>query len=213
MSPTIRQSTASRVLLPFALVALITTGCSTQGEKMVQSYSKTRDQLAEAQQQVDATMHSLTSLRRTPAERLADAFKRYKDDVDKLELEQRDVRRRAEQMKTEQDEHIKAWQDEMATIKDPTIKSSLDSRRTAARSNFTLIRMYADDVRKTYEPFLKRNKEMVHALSIDLSPAGITSLTPAMDEIMRDGAVLKERLAAMQHGMDNIANGVSPIGE
>jgi hypothetical protein len=100
----------------------------------------------------------------------------------------------------------------MASINDPTIKSSLESRRQAASTNFALVRMYADDVRKAYEPFVQRNKEMVQALSIDLSPAALNSLSPAIDRAMADGVTLEQKLAAMQHPMDNIANGVSPIG-
>jgi hypothetical protein len=73
--------------------------------------------------------------------------------------------------------------------------------------------MYADDARKAYEPCLRRNKEIVQALSIDLSPAAITSLGPAIDSVMADGNTLKMKLAAMQHALNNIANGVSPIGE
>jgi hypothetical protein len=100
----------------------------------------------------------------------------------------------------------------MASIDDPNIKSSLESRRQAASTNFKLVRMYADDVQKAYEPFLKRNKQMVDALSIDLSPAALSSLAPSINQITSDGAMLKQKLTAMQHAMDNIANGVSPIG-
>jgi len=75
------------------------------------------------------------------------------------------------------------------------------------------VQMYADDARKAYEPYLRRSKEIVQALTIDLSPAAVKSLAPAIDSVMADGDALRLKLAAMQHALNNIANGVSPIGE
>jgi prophage DNA circulation protein len=71
--------------------------------------------------------------------------------------------------------------------------------------------MYADDARKAYDQYLKGSKEMVQALSIDLSPAAISSLSEAMDRVMMDGNALKQRITALQRALDNMANGVSPI--
>ena len=190
----------------FVLAIGLLGGCASQGEKMVQSYAQTRDSVAESTAEVDATIGTLNRLRMTRGEPLNDVFSRYKDQVTKLE-------RQAQTMKDDQELHIKSWQKEMESISDPTIKASLESRRKAARSNFKLIQMYADDVRKAYEPFISGNQQLVKALSIDLSPAAISSLSPAVDKVMLDGNKLKERLGAMQQGLNNIANGVSPLGE
>jgi hypothetical protein len=193
---------------------MLAGGCSAQsrGEKMVQSFSKTRDMLVRAQSQVDMTLLTLNGLRANRGD-LGGAFTRYKDSVAQLEKEGTNARRRAEAMKEESDAHIQAWQSEMESIKDPTIKANLQSRREAVRTNFNLVQMYAQDARKAYDPFLRGNKEIVQALSIDLSPAAISGLAPSMDRITAQGKALKEKIAAMQHAMDNMANGVSPLGE
>jgi len=52
----------------------------------------------------------------------------------------------------------------------------------------------------------------VRALSVDLSPATMSSLAPAMEKVTADGETLKVRIGMMQRAMDNIANGISPIG-
>jgi hypothetical protein len=115
-------------------------------------------------------------------------------------------------MQEQSDAHIQAWQEEMKTIKDPTIKASVESRRDAVGTNFSLIRMYADDVRKAYEPFLQGNKDMLQALSLDLSPAAITSLSEGIDKVVASGKALDDKLWSMEHAMDNVANGKSPLG-
>lgn len=190
-------------------------GCAskTQGEKTVQGYMHTRETLAGARKQVALTEASLANLRTTPPQALSDAFRRYKDAVSQLEKDGADAKWRAQSMKEESDTHIQAWQEEMKTIKDPTIKASVEGRRAAVGTNFKLIQMYAEDARNAYEPFLQGNKDIVQALSIDLTPAAISGLSPAIDRIIADGGTLDSKLWSMEHALDNIANGLSPLGE
>jgi gas vesicle protein len=204
--------------MPKTLLLLLTVsiagGCAstTHGEKMVQSFTKTRQMLADSQNQVDMTLVTLHSLRTAPPEYVKDVFGRYKKSVDQLEEEGKKAEWRAQTMKEEGDTYIKTWQEEMKDIKDPAIKASLESRRDAVRTNFKLVRMYAEDARKAYGPFLQGSKELVQALSIDLSPAGLTSLAPAIDRVTANGQALKQRIAAIQNSLDNIAQGKSAIG-
>jgi hypothetical protein len=188
-------------------------GCATRGEKMVQSFGRTRETVARAQGRVDGTLTALNNVRAARADGLSDAFRKYRESVGLLEQEGRDVKERAVTLREEADAHVKAWQKEMESVKDPMIRAGLEERRDAVRTNFRLVQLYAQDARKAYEPCLRRNKEIVQALSIDLSPAAIVSLGPAIDSVMADGDTLKMKLAAMQHALNNIANGVSPIGE
>ena len=206
--------TGRATVLLVVLAVAHAAGCSstTRGEKMVQGYARTRETVGEAQRQVDITLYSLSSMRTTRPEGLPDAFKRYKEAVAGLEEEGKDAKKRAVAMQGQAETHIKAWEAEMETFKDPTVKASLESRRQAVRSNFKLIRMYADDARKAYGPCLQGNQELVRALSIDLSPAAVSGLAPAMDKVAADSQALQERLAAVQRALGNIANGVSPIG-
>ena len=210
-----RKAYGTIIVLLLSVSIAVAVGCSSpsQGEKMVQSFAKTREILADSTSHVDVTLVRLSGLRNTPAGYLSDAFRQYKESVNQLEQEGKDSKWRADTLKEEADAHIAAWQREMEDIKDPMIKASLESRRQAVRSNFKLVQMYAQDARKAYEPFLRGNKEIVQALSIDLSPAALTSLAPSIDRVTSDGQALKERLAAMQRALDNIAHGVSPLGE
>jgi hypothetical protein len=203
------------VIAAVTLLLLAASGCasSTHGEKMVQSYTRTKDTVLQTRASVDVTMIALRDLRILPAEHMKDAFRRYKTAIDQLETEAASAKWRATSMGQEQEEHIRAWQEEMKSIKDPSIKSTLQSRQEAVRTNFALIRLYAEDVRKAYGPFVSGNKDIAQALSIDLSPAAAASLAPAMDRVAADGATLQQKLAAIEHALNNIANGISPIGE
>jgi len=202
-------------ILLLTLAITFAGGCAskTQGEKTVQSYMDTRQTLAESRRQVALTQATLASLQTTPPQALKDSFRRYRDVVGQLEKKGADAKWRAQGMKEQSDAHIQAWQEEMKTIKDPTIKASVDSRRNAVATNFKLLQMYAEDARKAYGPFLQGNKDVLAALSIDLTPAAITSLSPAIDKILADGKALDNKLWSMEHALDNIANGQSPLGD
>ena len=209
------------VIAGMLVVVVGVGGCSsadkpTQSTKMVESFQKTKLDTIDAQHQIDGTLGAMDQVRIAGAmgtANLNDAFKNYRAAVEELEKQGTTAKRRAEAMKEHVDTNIMKWQAEMDQIKDPTIKASVESRKQAVRSNYKLVRMYADDAQKAYRPFLQANKDMVQALSIDLSPASIASLKPAMDKTHADAAALKQRLSAIQLALSNIERGISPIGD
>ena len=212
-----RHGFAARLNL-FATLALALAGvgggcASSEGEKMVESYASTRETVAKAQRQVDETLVSLHRLRSTPVPALKDGFRDYKEDVEKLEAQGTDAKKRAAVLRDRQDSHIQAWEKEVAQMKNPAIKATMEQRREALPSNYKLLMLYADDVRKAYGPFLTGNKDVVQALSLDMSPAAIASLSPAIDGVLLNGKELQQKLALMQIALDNMANGISPLGE
>lgn len=201
------------ILMLIALSTTLAGGCASTGEKAVESFQTTRRTVDESEKQIDLTIGALLRLRTTtPAENIKDAFAQYKEDVMLLEEQGRKAKERAAAMKNEADAHIKAWQQEMETIEDPQVKSTMESRRQAVKSNYQIVQMYADDARKAYEPFLKGNQQLVKAFSIDLSPAAVSSLSPSIDKVLADGQMLKQKIAALQHALGNITNGASPLG-
>src|SRR4051794_11722470 len=104
-------SLALALALAFALAFV--GGCSTQGEKMVESFASTRETVSKAQRQVDTTLVSLHALRSTPVPALKDGFRDYKDAVEKLEEQGADAKKRATVLQDRADSHIKAWEKEM----------------------------------------------------------------------------------------------------
>ena len=199
-------------LLGVAFFLLPGGGCASTGEKMANSFQRTRTNVAESRGQVSDTLSALRIIRTARGDTVKDAYMHYKKSVGDLEKAGGEAKSRALALKEQSDTHMKAWQEEQKQIKDPAIKASLESRRSAVRSNFVLVQMYSDDVRKAYEPFISGNKDIVQALSIDLSPAGVSALAPSIDRVTGDGQALDQRLWMLERALNNIANGVSPLG-
>ena len=197
------------------VVGLIAGGCASStggGEKLAESYSKTRVFLNNSQRQVDETLGTLNGLRITNPTNLNNAFNEYKKSVDGLEKKGAEAKNLAASMQDHMDTNVMSWQKEMDQIQDPTVKASVEQRKEAVKSNYDQLKMYAQDARAAYEPFLKDNQDIVQALKINLSPAAVNNLSASMDKANADGKALKEKIAAMQRAMDNIAKGQPPIG-
>src|SRR5438045_3093745 len=97
----------------FLTCAAALGGCSssTQGEKMVQSFSKTRQTLADARNEVAITLVSMNRLRDvTGDDALKRAFTQYKEAVARLEKQAGEAKTRAAAMKEETDQHVQKWQ-------------------------------------------------------------------------------------------------------
>jgi hypothetical protein len=192
----------------------LTSGCasSSGGEKTFETYARTRGMLATAQTDVDNTLAALNSLRITEPGNLNNAVRQYKDAVARLEKKRTEAKQLAAGMEENMDMNIITWQKEMDQIQDPEVKASVESRREAVRSNYQQVKMYAQDTRNAYEPFMKGNQDIIKALSMNLSPANVSTLGSAMDRTAANGKTLKDKIAAMQRAMDNIAKGQPPIG-
>ena len=197
-----------------AVAAALAGGCSSSsgGQKTFEGFTKTqttsRRRADRHRPDAGEPQRRAHHDARQPEQRL----RQYKKSVDQLEQRGEDAKQLAASMQENMTMNIKSWQKEMETIQDPTIKASVESRREAVRTNYEPVKMYAQDARNAYEPFLQGNRDIVKALSIDLSPAARSSLGPAMDKTAADGKTLKQKIAAMQKALDNIAQGQSPSG-
>ena len=211
-----KKSAALVACLMVAALALTgLTGCASStggGEKLAESYSKTRGFLNSSQAQVDDTLTALNGLRITNPTNLSNAFTQYKTSVEALEKKGKEAKNLSATLQDHMDTNVMNWQKEMDQIQDPTVKASVEQRKAAVKSNYEQIKMYAQDARKAYDPFLQDNKDIVKALQMNLSPAAVSNLSPSMDKANADGKTLKEKIAAMQRAMDNIAKGQAPIG-
>ena len=203
-----------RIVAITVMTALI-AGCSSsgrisEGNKAIEGFSDVRESVAKAQTQVDKTLQSMSQL--SAGGDVSKSYKAFSANVDDLKDIADSARQRSESMRKNVEAYVAKWQKEMETVQDPTIKASLSQRRDAVRSNFDSVRASAQACREAYQPFMKHLEEIDKALSIDLSPAAVPGLKPAMDKAQIEGQTLKQRLSSMQGELDRIESGMSSTG-
>jgi chromosome segregation ATPase len=193
-------------------VALLIAGCSSsggqigEGKKATESFTATKKALDKAQQQVDQTLASMKGLNGTD---LRKTYPTFTKEVDELEKMGKAAAKRSEAMRSNMQAYVKKWQEDMSEMTDPTIKASLQERQTAVSANFEKVRTAAHAARDAYTPLMARLQEISKALAIDLSPAALPGLKPAMDNANAQGHTLKEKLSAMQKELDGMLSGMS----
>jgi hypothetical protein len=203
-------SLRSALLLTVALL-ISAAGCSSggqigEGKKATESFTATRKALEKAQQQVDKTLVSMNALGSADLKKTYGTFSKEVDELDKMG---KAAAKRSEGMRSNMQAYVKKWQEDMSKMNDPSIRAGLQERQTAVSANFEKVRTAAQGAREAYTPLMGRLQEIKQALAIDLSPAALPGLKPAMDNANTQGQTLKEKLGAMQKELDAMLSGMS----
>jgi hypothetical protein len=209
------MNSAAYLVCMVVAAALMAGGCTSStgaGEKVAESYSRTRGHLAASQAQIDQTLQTMNSMRITDPTNLNNTFGQYKKSVAALEKKGTEARRIAADLQEHMEMNKLNWQKEMDSISDPNVKATVESRKQAVAANYDQMKVYAQDARGAYDTFLKDNQDIVKALQLNLSPGSVSDLGKSMDKTAADGAALKQKIAAMQNAMTNIAKGQAPSG-
>ena len=181
-----------------------------EGGKAVESFASTKASIGKAQAQVDDVLKSLNEL--SSGRDLRAAFQSYTTSVGDMRMMAKRAADRAKTMRERQDAMITKWQEEMSTLSDPNLKSTLEQRREAVRANYEQVRSAGQDVRDAYDPFIAKLGEIEKALSINLTPATVNGIRPTLDQAQSDGRALKQKLSNLQEQLDRIQAGLTPTG-
>lgn len=200
-------------MLVVAVVALggcQSTGRVSEGDKSIESFQSVRGSLDKSQTEVDKVLASLNEL--SSGSNLETAYKNYVKNVAALKSSADAAKARSESMRKNFDAYVTRWQNEMETVKDPAVKSSLEQRKQTVRNNFDEVRDAGQDVREAYEPFMSHLTDIQTALSVDLSQGQVAGLKSSFSKAQDEGALLKKEIADLQDELDKIYSGLSASG-
>jgi len=108
------------------------------------------------------------------------------------------VRNRAKSFNESQEAYIKKWQAELDTVQDPAVRASLQQRKEKIASAFSQIQADAAAVRDLYIPLLNQTSEIQRLLALDLTPAGVNAMKPALDAAKANAVALNSKIAALR---------------
>jgi hypothetical protein len=189
------------------------TGCASgqgglaEGRSAVEGFADTRRSLDRASAQVDEVIVAMGAL---STEQDLPAAKRNLDRrAEEMRSSAADARRRADAMSTRQAAFIERWQQEMATITDPQLQSTLEERRDAVREHYEQVLESGRALVEAYGPFDERVRQIQRTLTIDLTPATVAGIRPVLDEATAQGELLKTRIQKMRGELAKIEQGLS----
>jgi len=215
VSMTIRKTMAAGGML---CALLMLAGCAFSGPtghtrpiqapeavQAVTSIQDTRAELVRANQQVDAMVLAMDRLASAPAN-LPQVYKVYVDEVSQTAWQAEQAQQRAERMRTQWQQYITAWENEIGRLSTPELQAGAAQRGEVIRENYERLRDAARAMQEAYQPFITQLRDIQRVLSLDLTPAGVEVARPAFDAARKSAANVKERIEAFVLDIDDVSS-------
>lgn len=184
----------------FATLSLLVTvvgaaGCSSgykQGSKTSESVMTASQAIEDGRAQIDKVTASLNKLVNAQNQDLRPLFKDYSSNVDKLDSIAKDVKKRAEEMKSKGQAYFKEWDAELAKINNEDIKTRSADRRTDVEQSFQRLSDASQKLKSVYQPLMSDLQDIRTALNNDLTPAGVQNIKPIAERVISEAAQVKD---------------------
>jgi hypothetical protein len=170
------------------------------------SMGQFRASIATAQQQIDATLASLTALTDPNQQDLRGAYDKYSDNVARLQQHAETMKKTSEAMRNSRDAYFAGWEEKASEIDNPTIRASAEGRRMRLRDAQQQISVASGEAKDAYVPFMKDLQDIKKYLATDLSKSSVADLGQAAKKVQADGADVKAKLDAVGKSLDNVQN-------
>jgi len=203
------QSIAFFTMLLLGIAAfLFLDGCATTGMdrsvKTSKSIKEVDSDIKKINIQIDVTATSLDSLVKTGKPDLKKAFNNYSDAVAELDSQGKQVLKHIEEMKARSTEYFAEWQKQGDTYTNPQISALSDERRNKLAEIYARVPTAGSGIKRAYLAYLVDLKEIQTYLSNDLTPDGITTITPVAEKSDQDAQALKTSLEPVLTALDEI---------
>lgn len=180
------------LLLPLTLLG----GCAkkTGMERSAQTSNTmqvVQNDYQQALVQIDATNASLDTLLKAEPAGLKSAFAAYSDNAAKMQEKGNILMKHSEKMSAQGRDYFEEWRKEGNTYTNPDIQKLSEERRAHLTEVYDKIAASGAGVKGSLTAYLSDINQISTYLSNDLTPNGVTSITPVAEKTMADGSNLK----------------------
>lgn len=193
------------------VVALVVTiaGCSTPGRssatKATGGLEAVQQRLVSGEQQLNATVESLADLVNNPQADVRPQYKKYLDNLGKLEAQIKKGRAERSAMQTQAEAYFAKWENDIQSIQNEEIKKAAQSRRDAMKASFQKISGEFSKAKPVFDAFMRDLKEIQKALDFDLTPGGITVIKPIVGKVQEEATKVKANIATIRAELGSVA--------
>ena len=190
--------------LTLALAACGTPSPADRAEQAAESMTEFRADIAEGQKQVDTATSAANALN-TAQDKKA-AYDRMVAETANVESKAADLRATADAMKAKGREFFKKWEEQIALIKDDSLRTKAKERSGERSKQYADLEQKMASVKGAYTPYLQDLKDLQIAVGNDLNPKGIESAGPALKKLNLDATELKNKLGDVSKALEPIEN-------
>jgi predicted nucleic acid-binding Zn-ribbon protein len=166
-----------------------------------------KSNLIACKSQIDSTLAALADVTNPNTTDLRGAFDKYADQLARTEAQAQDVKTEATAMRTARQTYFARWEAKASEIDNPNIRASAEARRQRLRDAHERIITESEQLRDSYQPFMKDLQDIRKFLSADLSKQSVTMLGDVNNKCQADGGVVKQKINAIVAELDSIEAG------
>jgi hypothetical protein len=141
--------------------------------------------------QVDVTGASLQDLIRPGQPDAKKAFKKYTDNVDKMQDMEQRFSEHTDKMRVQGKEYFEEWRTDGKTYTNPQIQALGEQRRADLSADFVRISEASVGVKGSFNAYMSDLNEIQNYLSNDLTPKGVEAISPIAQQAVMDGTSLQ----------------------
>ncbi len=195
--------------------AAIFTGCGTtsgykQADKTGEGIAEFRDEIVKGKTAIDATMKSLGAVATTANTDPRKAFEQYSKDVANLESTAAKIRKRGQDMKEQGQAYFKQWEQQMAQVSNPDIRTLAEQRKAKLQATFDEIRKYTEPLKAQFDPWMSDLKDLQRYLSNDLTIAGVDAAKSLFTKTTNEGLEVQKSMDGLVGELNTIAATLTP---
>jgi hypothetical protein len=204
-----KDKTISLAIATIAAAALF-TGCGTtsgykQADKTGEGIAEFRDEITNGKKAIDATMKSLGDVAVSANTDPRKAFEQFSKDVANLESTAAKIRKRAQNMREQGQAYFQAWQQQLATVNNPEIRSLAEQRKAKLQETFDNIRNYSEPLKAQFDPWLSDLKDLQKYLSQDLTVTGVDAAKNLFSKATSEGLEVQKSMDGLVAELNTVA--------
>ncbi len=201
--------------LAVAVAGALLTGCGTtsgykQADKTGAGIAEFRDEVVKGKNAIDATMKALGDVATSANTDPRKAFEQFSKQVANLESTAADIRKRAQSMKEQGQAYFKHWEQQLAEVNNPEIRTLAAQRKAKLQEAFDSIRKYSEPLKAQFEPWLSDLKDLQKYLSTDLTIAGVDAAKDLFTKTTNGGLEVQKSMDALVAELNTVAATITP---
>ena len=183
-----------------------------KAEKSTESMRKTREEIEKAKVQKDKTMAALEQLVGQSGGDLRKPYKKFADELKKLDKSSEKVRKIATDMRAKNQDYFKAWEQELSKIQNPDLQKKAGQRRSEAVKKFEEVSPKMQEARDLFVSFMANLQDINSYLGTDLSPGGIATISDMVKETQDQSKAVDDGIAKIMQALEEFAAEFSSQG-
>jgi hypothetical protein len=188
----------------FAMILL--GGCAStppeRADATMESMGAAVSRLDRGSAQVDSTLVALDAVVGAKTGDLRPSYKKFADEVTKVESAADAAGKAADRMRQRTQEHFDIWANEAQAINDPTLKEANIERRNAARKSFAKVTGSYEQTKRDYSVFISGLRDLRTFLGANLTAQGVDAAEAIMKKVRNDGGKLKGSIATVRSDVE-----------